>query len=132
MAQLFLWFTFLSVMELNRLTMISGFLNQCFHPSYFKVRQSPERAKRTVHPPLLHLRRELRAAAQPLPVLRKAQDQGPSLRRRQGKAQGLGPRDQDQDPKEPSLRVCTNILFLVDFITCVSSSSFMNFSITFQ
>ena len=51
------------------------------------------------------LRTEQKAAALPLPALRKAQDQDPSLLRRQEKAQGLGPRDQDQDPREPSLRV---------------------------
>ena len=102
---------------------LTRFFNQCFHPSYYKVRQSPERAKRTVRPPRPPLRRELKAAAPPLPVLRKAQDQDPSLRRRQGKAQGLGPRDQDPDQKEPSLQVCTDILFLVELIDCVSSSS---------
>lgn len=103
-----------------------------FPPSYYKVRQSPERAKRTVRPPHPPLRRGLKAAAPPLPVLKKAQDQDPSLLRRQGRAQGLGPRDQDQDQKEPSLLVCINFVLVVDFITCVSSSSFMNFFITFQ
>ena len=70
-----------------------------------KVHQSPERAKRTVHPPHRRPRKEQKAAALPLPVLRKAPELAPSLPRHQGKAHGLDPRDQDQDRKELSLRV---------------------------
>lgn len=94
--------------------------NHFFHLLCYKVRQSLERAKRTVRLPRPPLRRELKAAAPPLPVLRKARDQDPSLLRRQGKAQGLVPKHQDPDQKEPSLPVCIDNLLLVDFISCVS------------
>ena len=85
----------------------------------FKVHRSHERAKRIVHLPHRRLRKARKAAAPPLLVLRKAQDlvrslhqhQGKaqdlvrSLHRHQGKAHGLDPRVQDQDRREPSLRV---------------------------
>ena len=70
-----------------------------------KVHRSHERAKRIVHLPHRRLRKARKAAAPPLLVLRKAQDPVPSLHRHQGKAHGLDPRVQDQDRKEPSLRV---------------------------
>ena len=70
-----------------------------------KVHRSHERAKKIVHPPHRRLRKARKAAAPPLLVLRKAQDLVRSLHRHQGKAHGLDPRVQDQDRREPSLRV---------------------------
>lgn len=89
----------------------------CFTDTGFafhhQVRQNPERAKKTVHPPRLLPRKEPKAAALLPQVPKKARDRAPSLPRHQGKvARGLDPRDQDQDPKELSLRVCTEGLIV--------------------
>lgn len=107
------------------------FLTNICLPSYHKVRQNQERAKRTVHPPHPHPRKELKAAAPPLPVLRKDQDQVPSLPRHQGKAQGLDPRDHDQDQKEENLPVCISIWFIVYLFTFISSYTLVYLSSLF-